>query len=92
MTSHQKTYLGQDRIFTKEFSGSSLIKKIHYDSLLLKLKVLLNNNLEYEYSGVPDDVVVEFCDATSVGMYFNKVIARNYKFKRIDEYSKKESE
>ncbi len=87
-SNNQQTFLGQGRYLEKEFQGSSLVKKIWYDSTLLILKVYLNNNYAYEYSGVPEDVVLELCNASSIGTYFNRIIARNYKFKRIDEYNK----
>ncbi len=83
-----QTFLGQERYLEKEFEGSSLVKKIHYDSLMQRLQIFLNNGYAYEYSAVPEDVLLELCNATSVGQYFTRIISRNYKFKRIDDYNK----
>ena len=88
--SNNKLFLGQSRISEFDIPGSTLVKKIWYDSLFLTLKVYLINGYAYEYSAVPEETVTELLNATSIGRYFNNIIAGNYKQKRIDDFQTKE--
>lgn len=88
--SNSKLFLGQARISEFEIPGSTLVKKVWYDSLMGTMRVYLINGYAYEYAGVETETVTEFVNATSIGRYFNNIIARNYKHKRIDQYQTKE--
>lgn len=62
---------------------SSNIKKTVYDTGEEKLTTTFNNGMEYEYEKVPHAVYTKFRMAESQGSFFNKEIAKKYKYKKL---------
>lgn len=63
---------------------SSSINSIGYDITTEILEVEFKRGAIYQYSKVWPDVVEELLEADSIGSYFSKNIAKNYKYKQIN--------
>ena len=63
---------------------SSNIKGSIYNRSTKKLIVEFNSGRKYEYEEVPDNVAAGLRIAKSQGSYFNKQIAKKYKYKLLD--------
>tara|TARA_B100001758_G_C17772996_1_gene286041 strand:+ start:175 stop:420 length:246 start_codon:yes stop_codon:yes gene_type:complete len=62
---------------------SSNIKGSIYNKSTKKLIVEFNSGRKYEYEEVPDNVAAGLRIAKSQGSYFNKQIAKKYKYKLL---------
>jgi hypothetical protein len=67
-----------------EIESSNLIQT-EYDSETKKLISVFKNGFKYEYDDVPHTVYSQFRLAESQGKYFNTDIAKQYKYKKIEE-------
>lgn len=63
--------------------ASSNLKFASYDTLTKILTISFNNESIYEYYNIPWEVFARLRSAESQGKYFNKEIAKNYKYKKI---------
>lgn len=63
---------------------SSSIKSASYNVLSEKLTIKFNSGTSYEYRKVPMLEFTKFRLAKSQGTFFNKYIAKDYKFKKVD--------
>lgn len=63
---------------------SSNIKGSIYNRSTKKLIIEFNAGRKYEYEDVPDNVAAGLRIAKSQGSYFNKQIAKKYKYKLLD--------
>ena len=68
----------------QEIENSSQIESVHYDEYLLGLEVKFIKGTIYRYYDVPYYVFDELINAVSAGSYFNKNIARKFKFKKVE--------
>jgi hypothetical protein len=62
---------------------SSNINKTDFNTESKKLIVDFKTGAQYEYEGVPHEVYTRFRMAESQGSFFNKNIAKVYKYKRL---------
>ncbi len=62
---------------------SSNIKMADFDTETKKLVVEFNNGLKYEYDEVPLQLFTSFRRAESQGSFFNKNIAKKYKYRKL---------
>jgi hypothetical protein len=67
-----------------EIESSNLIRT-EYDSETSKLIATFKNGMMYEYEEVPHKIYAQFRLAESQGKYFNSEIAKQYKYKKIEE-------
>jgi len=67
----------------KRFNNSSQIFSASYIEIDNTLKIKFHKGYTYEYYNVPEEAFIELCNADSVGSYFNKNIARKFKFKKV---------
>ena len=67
-----------------EIESSNLVKT-EYDSETNKLMATFKNGIIYEYEDVPQKTYAQFRLAESQGKYFNTDIAKQYKYKKIEE-------
>jgi len=67
-----------------EIESSNLIRT-EYDSEPSKLIATFKNGMMYEYEEVPHKIYAQFRLAESQGKYFNTEIAKQYKYKKIEE-------
>ena len=63
---------------------SSNIKTVAYDSHKMALVIEFQGGAIYCYDEVTPDEVGELMFAESIGQYFNKNIARNFNYTRIN--------
>lgn len=63
---------------------SSSLKSASYNLLSERLTITFNSGTVYEYRKVPMLEFTKFRLAKSQGTYFNKYIAKDYKFKKVD--------
>jgi hypothetical protein len=64
--------------------NSSSLKSASYDSLSERLTITFNSGVSYEYRKIPMLLFTKFRLAKSQGTYFNKFIAKEFKFKKLD--------
>jgi len=64
---------------------SSSIKSIGYDWEWSRLEVEFTRGAVYRYEKVYPETVCHLLFADSIGRYFSKHIAINYKYERIDK-------
>ena len=64
---------------------SSKLVKTEYDSETNKLMATFKNGIIYEYEDVPHKTYAQFRLAESQGKYFNTDIAKQYKYKKVEE-------
>ena len=69
-----------------EIHNSSQLESICYDENLLGLEIRFKKGTIYRYYDVPHYIVEELLNATSAGSYFNKHIAKNFKFEKVEFY------
>lgn len=62
---------------------SSNIVRTQYDTLTKKMIAEFKNGMRYEYDEVPHQKYTEFRSAQSQGNYFNKNIAKTFKYKKL---------
>jgi len=62
---------------------SSFIDGVTYDEDRDELGVKMGGEREYFFEGVPKDVFDDFMDSGSKGQFFNNIIKRKYKRKKI---------
>ena len=74
--------LDYDMIYNM-YDKSSNIKGSIYNKNTKKLIVEFNSGRKYEYEEVPDNVAAGLRIAKSQGSYFNKQIAKKYKYKLL---------
>lgn len=67
-----------------EIESSNLVKT-EYDSETNMLIATFKNGIMYEYEEVPHKIYAQFRLAESQGKFFNKEIARQYKYKKVEE-------
>jgi hypothetical protein len=67
----------------KESYTSSNLKSSTYNSETKELIMEFKKGGKYSYSNVPLQTVIDLRRATSKGTYFNKNIAKIYKYKKI---------
>ena len=67
-----------------EIESSNLIRT-EYDSETSKLIATFKIGMMYEYEEVPHKIYAQFRLAESQGKYFNSEIAKQYKYKKIEE-------
>ena len=67
-----------------EIESSNLVKT-EYNSETSKLIATFKNGMIYEYEEVPHKIYAQFRLAESQGKYFNSEIAKQYKYKKIEE-------
>ncbi len=67
----------------KESYNSSNLKSSNYDTETKELIVEFRKGGKYSYEDVPLQTVISLRRATSKGSYFNKNIAKIYKYKKI---------
>jgi len=72
----------EGRLIINEIESSNLLKTV-YDTGEEKLTATFKNGIEYEYEKVPHKIYTKFRLAESQGAFFNKEIAKNYKYKKI---------
>jgi hypothetical protein len=60
---------------------SSIIKSYQYDQQSKELTLELTTGKIYTYVNVDKDTYNEFTRATSLGVYFNKIIKKNFSLK-----------
>ncbi len=63
--------------------NSSSISDIEYDTKTQVMTVIFQNGRKYEYENVPANVHEQFTHAPSIGIFFNKNIRDNYRFKEL---------
>ena len=69
---------------TKRCDGSKMLRQLDYDPDTQILVAEFPNGGRYEYLGVPMDIWVELCDATSVGSTFSRLVkGGGYMYNRI---------
>jgi hypothetical protein len=66
---------------------SSNVKKIGWEKEVLRIQ--FNNDSLYEYYDVPESIYEDFKRSASKGRYVSKLIAKTYRYKRIDNIEKK---
>ena len=64
---------------------SSNIIKTEYDTQTKKMITEFKNGMRYEYEEVPHKTYAQFRLAESQGKFFNTDIARQYKYKKVEE-------
>lgn len=62
---------------------SSNIVRTQYDTITKKMIAEFKNGMRYEYDEVPHQKYTEFRSAQSQGNYFNKNIAKTFKYKKL---------
>lgn len=62
---------------------SSNIVRTQYDTITKKMIAEFKNGIRYEYDDVPHQKYTEFRSAQSQGNYFNIMISKNYKYKKL---------
>jgi len=62
---------------------SSNIVRTQYDTITKKMIAEFKNGVRYEYDDVPHQTYTQFRMAESQGSFFNKNIAKVYKYKRL---------
>jgi hypothetical protein len=62
---------------------SSSLKSASFDCLTEKLVVNFNNGASYEYRKVPTLLFTKFRLSESQGKFFNRYIAKEFKFKKL---------
>ena len=62
---------------------SSSLKSASFDCLTEKLTVTFNSGISYEYRKVPTLLFTKFRLSESQGKFFNKYIAKEFKFKKV---------
>ncbi len=67
-----------------EIESSNLVKT-EYDSVSSTLIATFKNGIMYEYEEVPHKIYAQFRLAESQGKFFNTEIARQYKYKKVEE-------
>ena len=67
-----------------EIESSNLVKT-EYDSETSKLITTFKSGMMYEYDEVPHKIYAQFRLAESQGKFFNTEIAKQYKYKKIEE-------
>ena len=67
-----------------EIESSNLVKT-EYDTDTNKLIATFKSGIMYEYEDVPHKIYAQFRLAESQGKYFNTDIAKQYKYKKIEE-------
>jgi len=72
----------EGKLIINEIESSNLLKTV-YDTGEEKLTATFKNGIEYEYEKVPHKIYTKFRLAESQGAFFNKEIAKNYKYKKI---------
>jgi len=72
----------EGKLIINEIESSNLSKTV-YDTGEEKLTATFKNGVEYEYEKVPHKIYTKFRLAESQGAFFNKEIAKNYKYKKI---------
>ena len=72
----------EGKLIINEIESSNLSKTV-YDTGEEKLTATFKNGVEYEYEKVPHKIFTKFRLAESQGAFFNKEIAKNYKYKKI---------
>lgn len=80
-TTTKKRYEGKDIIAEYE---STNLKSGKYNIDSQKLIITFNNGMLYEYDDVPHEIFAELNLAESVGKYFNKNIAKNYTYRKLE--------
>jgi hypothetical protein len=63
---------------------STSLKSASYNLLSERLSITFNSGTTYEYRKVPMLEFTKFRLAKSQGTYFNKYIAKDYKFKKVN--------
>ena len=63
--------------------NSSSIKSIGYNAVNKILEVEFKRGAIYQYLKIPNDVYNQLINASSIGSYFMKNIAKKYSFKMI---------
>lgn len=67
-----------------EIESSNLVKT-EYDSDNQSLIATFKNGIMYEYEEVPHKIYAQFRLAESQGKFFNTDIAKQYKYKKVEE-------
>ena len=57
---------------------SSVLLAIGYEQISQTLRVIFNSGTEYRYTGVPNQVYRNLCNAESIGREFNRTIRNRY--------------
>jgi len=76
---------------SETINGTKIINKIEssnlaeteYDTSTKKLVVEFKNGHKYEYDDVPHQLYTQFRLSESHGSFFNKNIAKTYKYKKL---------
>lgn len=62
---------------------SSVIRSYHYDPSKHILRVIFNSGKIYDYLHVPEETYRSMKGATSKGEFLNRIIKRQYDFRKI---------
>lgn len=64
---------------------SSTIKSIGYNYSFKELEVEFIRGAIYRYQDVDSNVVCNLLFAESIGQYFNKNVAKNFKYEKVED-------
>lgn len=70
-------------VWSDEITNSSHIRQIGYNMSRRTLHVIFLNNDHYRYRNVPPDIVIDFLNASSHGIYFWQHIRGAYSYIRL---------
>ena len=62
---------------------SSVISTISYNKVSAILKIIFVSGMVYDYKNVPEEIYMALISSGSKGIFFNKHIKGNYKFKKV---------
>lgn len=62
---------------------SSVISTIGYNKANATLSITFVSGMVYDYKNVPEEIYMTLISAGSKGIFFNKHIKGNYKFKKV---------
>ena len=78
------TFLGSPRIRTHSVPSSKVVTDLSYDTVLSELTVKIKTGESYLYKGVPEELYVQFTEATSAGQFFSQNFGKgNYPFTKL---------
>lgn len=70
-------------IIYKKFENSSQLFSATYDNVNNELLIKFQKGYTYRYFEVPEEIYTALREAESAGAYFNKNIAKKFKYERI---------
>lgn len=70
-------------IIYKNFENSSQLFSANYDDTRNEMLIIFRKGYTYRYFEVPEEIYIALCEAKSAGSYFNKNIAKKFKYERM---------